>query len=73
MANLDPNDPISVDYEHPFEGEPTGVNNPELVKMHWSHGHQNAVINGIPRIGFMKGGKSASGTRRPWPPTYSPK
>ena len=59
VANLDPNDPISVYYEHPFEGEPTGVNNPELVKMHWSHGHQDAVINGIPRIGFMKGGKSA--------------
>ena len=27
--------------------------------MDWSHGHNNAVINGIGRIGFMSGGKSA--------------
>ena len=27
--------------------------------MKWSHGHNNSVVNGIPRIGFMKGGKSA--------------
>lgn len=25
----------------------------------WSHGHNQAIINGIGRIGFMKGGKSA--------------
>ncbi len=59
VANLDPNDPIYVDYEHPFKGEPTALSNPELLEMRWSHGHQNAVINGIPRIGYMKGGKSA--------------
>jgi arylsulfatase A-like enzyme len=27
--------------------------------MKWHHGHNNSVVNGIPRIGFMKGGKSA--------------
>ena len=53
------NDPIEVSYKQNFEGEPTAKTNPELVKLQWSHGHNNTVINGIPRIGFMKGGKAA--------------
>ena len=59
VVGLDPKDPIEVDYNKNFEGEPTAISNPELVKMKWSHGHNNSVVNGIPRIGFMKGGKSA--------------
>ena len=27
--------------------------------MKWHHGHNNSIVNGIPRIGFMKGGESA--------------
>ncbi|MEG0949638.1 MAG: arylsulfatase [Bacteroidales bacterium] len=59
VENLDPNDPIQVSYRKNFEGEPTGRKNPELLKMHPSHGHDNSIVNGISRIGFMKGGKSA--------------
>lgn len=59
VENLDPNDPIEVSYEKNFEGEPTGKDNPELLKMKWHHGHNNSIVNGIPRIGFMKGGESA--------------
>lgn len=59
VDNLDPNDPISVSYKSNFEGEPTGEKNPELLKMHPSHGHNMSIVNGISRIGFMKGGKSA--------------
>jgi len=59
VLNLDPKDPISVSYEKNFEGEPTGKLNPELLKMHPSHGHDMSIVNGISRIGFMKGGKSA--------------
>ncbi len=59
VENLDPNDPIQVSYEKNFEGEPTGLDNPELLKMKWHHGHNNSIVNGIPRIGFMKGGESA--------------
>ena len=55
----DPADPIYVDYDTPFPGEPTALTNPELVRMQWSHGHQNTVVNGIPRIGYMKGGERA--------------
>lgn len=59
IVNLDPKDPVYVDYEKNFEGEPTGKLNPELLKMHPSHGHDMSIVNGISRIGFMKGGKSA--------------
>jgi arylsulfatase A-like enzyme len=59
VANLDPKDPIRVSYTTPFPGEPTGKANPELLKMHPSHGHDQAIVNGISRIGYMTGGKSA--------------
>ena len=60
VVGLDPSDPIEVSYEKNFEGLPTAVTNPELMtKVTPSHGHNNTVINGIPRIGFMRGGSSA--------------
>jgi len=59
VVNLDPNDPIEVNYQENFEGEPTGLKNPEMLKMKWHHGHNNSIVNGIPRIGFMKGGEAA--------------
>ncbi|SNZ01518.1 sulfatase family protein [Flagellimonas pacifica] len=59
VVNLDPNDPIQIDYQKNFPGEPTGKNNPEMLKMKWHHGHHNSIVNGIPRIGFMKGGEAA--------------
>ena len=59
VEGLDPNDPIEIDYENNFEGEPTGKDNPELLTMKWHHGHNNSIVNGIPRIGFMKGGDKA--------------
>jgi hypothetical protein len=30
-----------------------------LLRKYPSHGHNQAIVNGISRIGFMKGGKSA--------------
>ncbi|BDD00827.1 sulfatase-like hydrolase/transferase [Persicobacter psychrovividus] len=59
VVGLEANDPIQVDYNKNFEGQPTGLDNPELLKMQWSHGHNNSISNGIPRIGFMKGGEKA--------------
>lgn len=59
VDGLDPNDPIEVSYEQNFEGKPTGLENPELCKVMWHHGHNNSIHNGIPRIGFQRGGKSA--------------
>ena len=59
IYNLDPNDPIEVSYKENFEGEPTGKENPELLKIHPSHGHNMCIHNRISRIGYMRGGKSA--------------
>ena len=59
VVGLDPNDPIEVNYKQNFEGEPTGKKNPELLKLKWHHGHNNSIVNGIPRIGYMKGGEAA--------------
>jgi arylsulfatase A-like enzyme len=59
VVNADPADPIQISYEKPFPGEPTGRANPELLKMKPSHGHDMAIVDGVSRIGYMKGGKSA--------------
>lgn len=59
VVNLDLNDPIEVSYKKNFPGEPTGKEHPELLKIKPSHGHNQAITNGISRIGYMKGGKSA--------------
>lgn len=59
VVGLDPNDPIQVSYEENFPGEPTALDHPEMLRMKWHHGHNNSIVNGIPRIGFMKGGEAA--------------
>lgn len=58
-VNLDPADPVEVSYERNFPGEPTGRDNPELLRMHPSEGHDQSIVNGISRIGYMRGGRSA--------------
>jgi len=59
VVGLDPKDPLEVNYRKNFEGEPTGKDNPELLKMMYSHGHDMSINNGISRIGYQKGGESA--------------
>jgi arylsulfatase A-like enzyme len=54
-----PGDRIEVNYKEAFPGEPDGVKDRATLRMDWSHGHNQAVLNGIGRIGYMKGGKSA--------------
>jgi arylsulfatase A-like enzyme len=60
VQGLQSNDSLFVNYGKNFDGVPTAISNPELMtKQKWHHGHNNSVHNGIPRIGFMTGGKSA--------------
>ena len=59
VVGLDPKDPIEVSYGQPLGDEPTGREHPELLKVQPSHGHDQTIINGISRIGYMKGGKAA--------------
>jgi arylsulfatase A-like enzyme len=59
VVGLDPGDPIQVSYKEPIGSEPTGKDHPELLKYKYSHGHDQTIINGISRIGYMTGGKAA--------------
>ncbi len=59
VVGLDPKDPITVSYNNKVGEWPTGKENPALLKMHPSHGHDMTIVNGISRIGYMTGGRSA--------------
>ena len=59
VVGLDPADPLQVSFSEYIGDEPTGKAHPELLKMHPSHGHDQTIINGISRIGYLSGGKSA--------------
>jgi arylsulfatase A-like enzyme len=62
VAGLDPADPIEVSYKQNYPGEPTGKDNPDQIRMGLTQGHAGTIVNGISRIGFMKGGKKARWT-----------
>jgi arylsulfatase A-like enzyme len=59
VVNLDANDPITVNYNHIVGNDPTGLDHPGLLKMNADTQHSNTIVNGISRIGFMSGGKTA--------------
>lgn len=60
VLGLDPADPISVSYLKNISDEPTGLERPELLTRYGADKqHSNTIINGISRIGYMKGGRSA--------------
>lgn len=65
VLNLDPADPLYVDARRPVNHKgstayPDAKKNPAAMTFYKStHGHNNSVINGIGRIGYMAGGKSA--------------
>ena len=47
------------DWDKAFPGQPTGRHKPELLKMKYSHGHDASIVNGVSRIGHMRGGQAA--------------
>jgi arylsulfatase A-like enzyme len=59
VTNLDPADPIAVSYLSNISDEPTGIDRPDLLKQEADKQHSCTIINGISRIGYMKGGTSA--------------
>lgn len=61
VVALEANDPIAVDYTKKVGDDPTGKEHPELLKMQSSpgQGHNQTIVNGIGRIGYMSGGKMA--------------
>ena len=65
-------DIIQVDYKNKIGDDPTGKEHPELLKMASSpgQGHDNTIVNGIGRIGYMSGGKTARWTDEEMPLTF---
>lgn len=65
VYNYDPNDPITISRDPipdsiPGTKYPDATNNPEAVTVYkGDHDHQCTIINGVARIGYMKGGKKA--------------
>jgi arylsulfatase A-like enzyme len=59
VVGFDPGDPIRVSYGEPIGTEPLGKDHPELLRVRPSHGHDQAIVNGISRIGYMAGGRAA--------------
>ena len=59
VVGLDPADPIRVSFAGPVGNDPTGKDRPELLKMRPSHGHDQTIVNGVSRIGYMSGGRAA--------------
>lgn len=59
VLNLDPKDPIEVNYKYRVGNDPTGFSNPEMVRLKGNPQHSGTIIDGVPRIGYMAGGHSA--------------
>jgi len=60
VVGLDPADPIEVSYLKNISDEPTGIDRPDLLTHYGAdEQHSCTIINGISRIGYMKGGKAA--------------
>ncbi len=61
VVNLDQQDPIEVNYQHKIGNEPTGKENPEMLRMKPDpqQGHNQTIVDSISRIGWMSGGHSA--------------
>ena len=59
VPNLDPADPIVVSYINNVGEEPTGLERPDLLIQGADKQHSGTIINGISRIGYMKGGHAA--------------
>lgn len=58
VKDLDPDDPLWVSREN-LDGQPDGKELRDQLRMDWSVGHNYSVHNGIGRIWFFGGGKSA--------------
>ena len=59
VVDLDPADPIAVSYGKRIDPNPSGAEAFETLKQKWSHGHNQTIVNGISRIGWMTGGETA--------------
>ena len=59
VVDLDPEDPIKINYKKKVGNDPTGNENPDLERYASDDFHGKTIVNGVARIGYMSGGNSA--------------
>ncbi|MBK0383901.1 arylsulfatase [Pedobacter sp. SD-b] len=59
VVNLDKQDPIAINYDKRIGNDHIGLEHPEMLKMQADSQHSGTIVDGISRIGFMKGGHKA--------------
>ncbi len=59
VVDLDPADPIQVDYDKRIDPSPSGAERKGHLKQELTQGHDQTIVNGISRIGWMTGGQRA--------------
>ena len=70
VLGLESGDPLKVSFGEYIGDEPTGKDHPELLKVQPSHGHNQTIVNGVSRIGYMSGGKAARWSDEDMADTY---
>ena len=64
VVGLDPTDPITISYGDKVGDRPTGVDNPELLRVRADRQHSDSIVNGVSRIGFMAGEQRQNGSTK---------
>ncbi|WP_290794946.1 sulfatase family protein [Flavihumibacter sp. UBA7668] len=73
VVNANPTDPIEVSYTQKLDGYPNGIDSPQLRRQAADLQHSNTIVNGISRIGYMKGGKEALWRDEDFPRVFTEK
>lgn len=73
VVGLDKNDPITVSYKERIGDRPVGTERPDLLKQTADLQHSATIVNGVSRIGWMAGGKSAEWVDEDFPFVFTNK
>ncbi len=73
VVDLELDDPLEVNYQQNIGNRPTGHSHPELLRVKADPQHSNTIVNGVSRIGSMKGGESAYWVDEEFPDIFTAK
>lgn len=73
VLNVSLDDPIEISYREKIGERPTGLSHPESLRVAADTQHSRTIINGVSRIGYMAGGKSAEWVDEEFPDIFTGK
>lgn len=73
VVGLTPQDSLRISYTGPINDEPTGLSNPELLRVPADEQHAKSINNGVSRIGYQTGGKAAMWVDEEFPDVFTQK